>query len=139
NISFYTNGPFLDMCEGPHVERSGQLPKDGFKIRSLAGAYWRGDSKNAQMTRLYAYAYPDKKALDARIKEAELAKERDHKKLGAELDIYVIDDEIGPGLALWLPNGTVVRDELEKLAKELEFKAGYVRVATPQISKVGLY
>lgn len=139
NISFYTNGPFLDMCEGPHVERSGQLPKDGFKIRSLAGAYWRGDSKNAQMTRLYAYAYGDKKALDARIKEAELAKERDHKKLGAELDIYVIDDEIGPGLALWLPNGTVVRDELERLAKELEFKAGYVRVATPQISKVGLF
>ena len=139
SISFYTNGPFLDMCEGPHVERSGQLPKEGFKIRSLAGAYWRGDSKNAQMTRLYAYAYADKKALDARIKEAELAKERDHKKLGAELDIYVIDDEIGPGLALWLPNGTVVRDELEKLAKELEFKAGYVRVATPQISKVGLY
>ncbi len=139
SISFYSNGPFLDMCEGPHVDRSGQLPKDGFKIRSLAGAYWRGDSKNAQMTRLYAYAYADKKALDARIKEAELAKERDHKKLGAELDIYVIDDEIGPGLALWLPNGTVVRDELEKLAKELEFKAGYVRVATPQISKVGLY
>jgi threonyl-tRNA synthetase len=139
SLSFYTNGPFLDMCEGPHVERTGQLPANAFKIRSLAGAYWRGDSKNAQMTRLYAYAYADKKALDARIKEAELAKERDHKKLGAELDIYVIDQEIGPGLALWLPNGTVVRDELEKLAKELEFKAGYVRVATPQISKVGLF
>jgi threonyl-tRNA synthetase len=139
SLSFYTNGPFLDMCEGPHVERTGQLPANAFKIRSLAGAYWRGDSRNAQMTRLYAYAYADKKALDARIKEAELAKERDHKKLGAELDIYVIDQEIGPGLALWLPNGTVVRDELEKLAKELEFKAGYLRVATPQISKVGLY
>jgi threonyl-tRNA synthetase len=139
SLSFSTNGPFLDMCEGPHVERTGQLPKDGFKIRSLAGAYWRGDSRNAQMTRLYVYAYENKKALDARIKEAELAKERDHKKLGAELDIYVIDQEIGPGLALWRPNGTVVRDELEKLAKELEFKAGYVRVATPQISKVGLF
>jgi threonyl-tRNA synthetase len=139
SLSFYTNGPFLDMCEGPHVDRTIQLPREGFKIRSLAGAYWRGDSKNAQMTRLYAYAYLSKKELDARLREVELAKERDHKKLGHELDIYVIDNEIGPGLALWLPNGTVVRDELEKLAKELEFKAGYVRVATPQISKVGLF
>ena len=138
-LSFYTNGPFLDMCEGPHVEGTRALSKVGFKLRSVAGAYWRGDSRNQMMTRLYAWAFETRIELDAYVKAWKEAQARDHKKLGKELDIYVIDDEIGKGLPLWLPNGTVIRDELEKLAKELEFKAGYVRVATPHIAKTSLY
>ena len=138
-LSFYRNGPFLDMCEGPHVDTTREIARDAFKLRSVAGAYWRGDSKNVMMTRIYAWAYADKAALDAAVRAFELAQERDHKKLGKELDLFLIDDEIGRGLPLWLPNGTVIRDELEKLAVELEFKAGYQRVATPHIAKADLY
>jgi threonyl-tRNA synthetase len=138
-ISFYTNGTFVDMCEGPHVENTNKIPKGCFKLRSIAGAYWRGNSKNAMMTRIYAWAYENKEALDAKVKAYKEAQERDHKKLGKELDIFVIDEEVGKGLPLWMPNGTVLRDELEKLAKELEFKDGYQRVATPHLSKAGLY
>lgn len=139
SLSFYKNGPFLDMCEGPHVESTRKIPTDCFKLRSIAGAYWRGDSRNAMMTRIYAWAFADKATLDAHVKAYQDALARDHKKLGRELDIYVIDDEIGKGLPLWLPAGTVLRDELEKLAKELEFKDGYQRVATPHLNKVELF
>jgi threonyl-tRNA synthetase len=138
-LSFYRNGPFLDMCEGPHVENTRQLPKGGFKIRSVAGAYWRGDADNVMMTRIYVWAYETREQLEARVKAHKLALQRDHKKLGKELDIFVIDDEVGKGLPLWMPNGTVLRDELEKLARELEFKRGYDRVATPHLTKVDLY
>lgn len=139
SLSFYRNGPFLDMCEGPHVDTAKEIPRDAFKLRSVAGAYWRGDSRNTMMTRIYAWAFEDKATLDAHVEAYELALERDHKKLGRELDIFAIDNEIGRGLPLWLPNGTVIRDELEKLARELEFKDGYQRVATPQIAKQELY
>ncbi len=138
-ISFYKNGSFLDMCEGPHVKSTRDLPAGGFKLRSIAGAYWRGDSKNIQMTRIYAWAYKTPEELQQRIKEHQLALEHDHKKLGKQLDLFHIDEEIGKGLPLWMPNGTVIRDELEKLAKELEFKAGYQRVATPHLAKTELY
>jgi threonyl-tRNA synthetase len=138
-LTFYRNGPFLDMCEGPHVENTRQLPRGAFKIRSMAGAYWRGDSDKAMMTRLYAWAFKTKEELEERVKQHKLALERDHKKLGKQLDIYHMDEEIGRGLALWMPNGTVLRDELEKLARELEFKAGYHRVATPHLAKTELY
>ena len=138
-LSFYRNGPFLDMCEGPHVETTKEIPRDAFKLRSVAGAYWRGDSDNVMMTRIYAWAFADKEALDAQVVRWEEAQARDHKKLGRELGIFAIDNEVGRGLPLWLPNGTVVRDELEKLAKELEFKAGYQRVATPQLAREALY
>lgn len=138
-LSFYKNGPFLDMCEGPHVENTRKIPEGCYKLRSIAGAYWRGDSRNAMMTRIYAWAFASKEELDAKVKAYREALARDHKKLGRELDIYVIDDEIGKGLPLWLPAGTVLRDELEKLAKELEFKDGYQRVATPHLNKVELF
>ena len=138
-LSFYRSGKFLDMCEGPHVENSNKIPGDAFKLRSIAGAYWRGDSRNTMMTRIYAWAFKTKEELDNYIKQQALALERDHKKLGKELDLFVIDDEIGKGLPLWLPNGTVIRDEIEKLAKEMEFKAGYERVATPHMAKTSLY
>ena len=138
-LTFYKNGPFLDMCEGPHVGRTRELPKAGFKLRSVAGAYWRGSSDNVMMTRLYAWAFATREELDAHVKAYQDALARDHKKLGRELDIFVIDDEIGKGLPLWLPNGTAIRDELERLMKELEFKAGYDRVSTPHLTKAGLY
>lgn len=138
-LTFYRNGPFLDMCEGPHVENTKEIPRSAFKIRSTAGAYWRGDSRNVMMTRLYAWAFETEEELDAHVKAHYEALARDHKKLGRELDLFTIDEQVGKGLPLWLPNGTVIRDELEKLARELEFKAGYHRVATPHLTKVGLY
>ena len=138
-LTFYRNGPFLDMCEGPHVHTTKDIPRDAFKIRSVAGAYWRGNSDNVMMTRIYAWAFLDKETLDSYVDAYELALARDHKKLGRELGIYAIDNDIGKGLPLWLPNGTIIRDELENLAKELEFKAGYQRVATPHLAKESLY
>ena len=139
SLSFYRNGPFLDMCEGPHVDTTRDIPRDAFRLRNVAGAYWRGDADNVMMTRIYAWAFDSKEALDAAVNAYQLAQERDHKKLGRELDLFVLDDDVGRGLPLWLPNGTVVRDELEKLAVELEFKAGYQRVATPHIAKSELF
>ncbi|MEM1230747.1 MAG: threonine--tRNA ligase [Pseudomonadota bacterium] len=139
SLSFYRNGPFLDMCEGPHVETTRQIPRDAFRLRSVAGAYWRGNSDNVMMTRVYAWAFATKEALDAHVEAWELAQQRDHKKLGRELKLFTIDNDIGRGLPLWLPNGMVVREELEKLAKELEFEAGYQRVATPHLAKESLY
>lgn len=139
SLSFYRSGSFVDMCEGPHVARASEIPLHAFKLRSIAGAYWRGDSKNVMMTRIYAWAFASQEELDEHIKAYADAQERDHKKLGRELELFVIDDEVGKGLPLWLPNGTIIRDELEKLMKELEFKAGYERVATPHLAKTDLY
>ena len=139
SLSFYRNGPFLDMCQGPHVETTKEIPRDGFKLRSVAGAYWRGDSKNIMMTRIYGWAFETAAELESYVRAFEEAQARDHKKLGRELGIYAIDHDIGKGLPLWLPNGTIVRDELERLAKELEFKAGYQRVTTPHLAKESLY
>ena len=139
SLSFYRNGPFLDMCEGPHVDTTRDIARDAFKLRSIAGAYWRGDSQNVMMTRIYAWAFENKADLDAAVSAYQLAQERDHKKLGRELDLFVLDDDVGRGLPLWLPAGTVIRDELEKFAVELEFKAGYQRVSTPHIAKRELF
>lgn len=138
-LRFYSNGDFIDMCEGPHVENTAELPRDGFSLESIAAAYWRGDEKNMTMTRIYGYAFENKKDLKKYKMEREEALKNDHRKLGAEFDIYHIDDEIGKGLPLWLPNGGALRHELEKLAYELEFKYGYERVATPHITKENLY
>ena len=139
DLSFYTNGKFVDMCEGPHVEHTGEIDPGCFKLRSIAGAYWRGNSSNNMMTRIYAFAFETKEQLDAHVKAHEEALARDHKKLGKELDLFHVDEEIGKGLPLWLPNGTVIRDEIEKLMKELEFRDGYKRVSTPSLTKIGLY
>ena len=139
SLSFYTSGKFVDMCEGPHVEHTGKIPKGCFKLRSVAGAYWRGDERNTMMTRIYAWAFDSKEKLDAYVKAYQEALERDHKKLGKELHLFKVEDKIGKGLPLWLPNGTVLREELEKYMKELEFRAGYHRVATPHLTKEGLF
>ncbi len=138
-LTFYRNGPFVDMCEGPHVDTTKAIPRDAFKLRSLAGAYWRDDSRNVMMTRIYAWAFETKEELDSHVNAYEEAQARDHKKLGRELDIYHIDQTIGKGLPLWLPKGTVIRDELERYAKDLEFAYGYERVTTPPLAKVDLY
>ena len=138
-LRFYRNGPFLDMCEGPHVPSTKSIPADGFKIRSLAGAYWRGDSRNTMMTRIYAWGYASKEDLKEAIRAHEEALKRDHKKLGRELSLFRIDDQVGKGLPLWLPNGTVVRNQLERYMEELEFRAGFKRVATPLLAKTSLY
>jgi threonyl-tRNA synthetase len=138
-ISFYTDGPFIDMCEGPHVASTKDIPSDCFKLRSIAGAYWRGDERRQMMTRIYAWAFDSRERLEREMHRWEEGLKRDHKKLGPMLDIYVIDQEVGKGLPLWLPNGTAIREELEKLAKEEEFRAGYLRVATPHITRDALY
>lgn len=139
NISFYRSGNFEDMCRGPHVTHTGELPEDSFSIDSIAGAYWRGDEKRPMLTRLYALCFSNKEELVAFKEARRLAKERDHRKLGSELELFTIIDKVGPGLPLWLPNGTILRDELEKLAKEMEFLYGYQRVSTPHLAKENLY
>jgi threonyl-tRNA synthetase len=137
-ISYFKNGDFLDLCAGPHVMRTGNI--GAFKLTSVAAAYYKGDEKGPQLQRIYGTAFKNKTALDEYFKMLEEARRRDHRKIGAEMGLYVIDTEyVGPGLPLWLPKGTAIVEELEKLAKETEFAAGYVRVKTPHIAKEKLY
>ncbi len=130
---------FIDMCEWPHVESTKEIDADAFKIDKIAGAYWRGDEKNPMMTRIYGLAFEDKEALKKHIELMEEAKKRDHRILGKQLHIYTFDDEVGPGLPLWLPNGTIIADALEDLAKETEARYEYKRVRSPHIAKQELY
>ena len=130
---------FVDLCRGGHVPSLRDIPPDAFKITSLAGAYWRGKETNAQLTRLYIAAFGSKKELEEYLKMMEEAKKCDHRKLGKELDLFVFSDMVGPGLPLWTPRGTIIADEIEKLAKEMEEKGGYLRVRTPHIAKGKLY
>lgn len=139
SLSFYQNGSFTDMCEGPHVKDTSEIPPGCFKLDSIAGSYWRGDSKRPMLQRLYALAFRSEKELKEYIHQRQLALQRDHRKLGKELEIFDIRDEVGKGLPLWLPNGTVIRDEFEKYARELEFKDGFQRVTTPHVANGGLY
>ena len=138
-ISAYRHGAFEDFCRGPHVEHGGQIPPDAFKLMSVAGAYWRGDEHNPMLQRIYGTAWLRKKDLQEYLNMLEEAKQRDHRKLGRELELFTFDDEVGPGLPLWQPRGTVIIEELEKLAKEMEFQAGYDRVRTPHLSKDALF
>lgn len=138
-ISFYTNGPFVDMCEGPHLENVREIKGDCFKLHAVAGAYWRGDEKNVQLTRIYGWAFESKNDLKDHQQAVEQAKQNDHRLLGQKLGIYAIADEVGKGLPLWLPNGAAIRHELEKLAYEMEFAAGYQQISTPEITREGLY
>ena len=136
-ITFYTQGGFTDLCRGPHIPDTGFIK--ALKLTNIAGAYWKGDEKNKQLTRIYGVSFPSKKELDEYLLMLEEAKKRDHRKLGKEMGIYTMDDEVGPGLILWMPNGTIIIEELEKLAKETEQAAGYHRVVTPHIAKESLY
>ena len=136
-ITFYTQGNFTDLCRGPHIPDTGFIK--ALKLTNVAGAYWKGDEKNKMLTRVYGVSFPNQKELDEYVAMIEEAKKRDHRKLGRELGIFTFDDEVGPGLPLWLPNGTVIIEELEKLAKHTEEKTGYKRVVTPHIAKESLY
>jgi threonyl-tRNA synthetase len=136
-ISLYRNGDFIDLCAGPHVMRTGNI--GAFKLTTVASAYYKGDEKNPQLQRVYGTAFKTKKELDEYFAMLEEAKKRDHRKLGKELELFVFDDDVGPGLPMFLPRGAVIAEELEKLAKETEFAAGYQRVLTPHIARESLY
>lgn len=138
-ISTYRQDTFEDLCRGPHVEATNQIPSDGFKLMTVAGAYWRGNEDNPMLQRIYGTAWANKKELNQYLEMLEEAKKRDHRKLGKELEIFTFDEEVGPGLPLWLPRGAVLIEELEKLAKEMEQKAGYDRVRTPHLTKEDLF
>ncbi|MGD0251866.1 MAG: threonine--tRNA ligase [Verrucomicrobiota bacterium] len=137
-ITYFKNGDFVDLCAGPHVMRTGNI--GAFKLTTVASAYYKGDERNPQLQRIYGTAFKNKTQLDEYFKMVEEAKRRDHRKIGQEMGLFVIDTEyVGPGLPLWLPKGTAIVEELEKLAKETEFAAGYVRVKTPHIAKEKMY
>jgi threonyl-tRNA synthetase len=137
-ISYFKSGDFIDLCAGPHVMRTGNI--GAFKLTQVASAYYKGDERNPQVQRIYGTAFKNKTELEAYFKMREEAKKRDHRKIGQEMGLFTIDTEfVGPGLPLWLPKGTAIAEELEKLAKETEFAAGYVRVKTPHIAKEKMY
>ncbi len=136
-VSFYTNGEFTDLCRGPHVEHTGAV--GAFKLMRVAGAYWRGDENKPQMQRLYGVAFASKEELNEHLQMLEEAKKRDHRKLGKEHDLFVISDLVGPGLPLFTPRGTVLRNELIKFSEELQREIGYEAVWAPHMTKVELY
>lgn len=137
-ISYFKHGDFIDLCAGPHVMRTGNI--GAFKLTGVASAYYKGDERNPQLQRVYGTAFKNKTQLDEWLKMQEEARRRDHRKIGQEMGLYVIDPEyVGPGMPLWLPKGAVICEELEKLAKETEFAAGYVRVKTPHLAREKMY
>ncbi|MBN2306602.1 threonine--tRNA ligase [Candidatus Peregrinibacteria bacterium] len=138
-VSFYKNGSFVDLCKGPHVVSTGKIDPNTFKLDKIAGAYWRGDEKRPMLQRIYGLAFETQNELSDFLKMRKEAEERDHRKLGKELDLFTFDENVGPGLPLWLPKGTVIVEELENLAKEMEYKAGYLRLRTPHLTKGKLY
>ena len=138
-ITLYTSGTFTDLCGGGHTDDAREMRNAGWKLDRIAGAYWRGDEKNKMLTRIYGLAFEAKEELEEYEKMRVEAEKRDHRKLGKELQIFTFDDEVGPGLPLWLPNGTIIIDEIEKLAKEQETKRGYQRVRSPHIANEALY
>lgn len=137
SVSFYRNGDFTDLCRGPHVVSTGKV--GAFKLMRVSGAYWRGNEKNPQMQRIYGVAFATEKELQAHLEMLEEAKKRDHRKLGQELDLFVFSDLVGPGLPLFTPRGTILRDELNKFSQELQESGGYERVSIPHMTKIELY
>lgn len=136
-ITFYTQGNFTDLCRGPHIPDTGFIKAT--KLTNIAGAYWRGDENNKQLTRVYGITFPKKSLLDEYLVMIEEAKKRDHRKIGKEMELFTFDDDVGPGLPLWMPNGAAMIEQLEKLAKKTEQEAGYKRVRTPHIAKESMY
>ena len=136
-ITIYKQSDFTDLCRGPHVSNTSKIKH--FKLLSASGAYWRGDENNKMLQRIYGTVFSTKDALKTHLHNLEEAKKRDHRKLGKELKLFTFDEEVGPGLPLWLPNGAIMIEELEKLAKESERYAGYEQVRTPHLTKGSLY
>lgn len=138
-LTLYASGPFTDLCRGGHAENTKEIPLDGLRLHKVAGAYWRGSEKNPMLTRIYGFLFVNRKELAIHLNMLEEAKKRDHRKIGQDQQLFFFDDLIGKGLVLWQPNGTIIRDEIEKFAKEMEHKGGYVRVATPHLAKEETY
>ncbi|MFC1953888.1 threonine--tRNA ligase, partial [Chloroflexota bacterium] len=138
-VSLYRQGSFVDLCRGPHVKYTKAIRSNALKLDKIAGAYWRGSENNPMLQRIYGLLFQSKKELDKYLQLQEEAQKRDHRKLGKELEIFIFDDEVGPGLPLWLPNGAVMIEEIEKLAKDMEIKHGYVLVKTPHLAKEDLF
>ncbi|MFA5413146.1 MAG: threonine--tRNA ligase [Patescibacteria group bacterium] len=136
-VTIYKTGKFIDLCRGPHIPTTKGIGV--FKLTSVAGAYWRGDENKPMLQRVYGVSFETQKELDEYLKMREEAEKRDHRKLGKDLQIFAFSDYVGPGLPLWLPNGAVVINELEKLAKETEKEAGYFEVRTPHLAKEEMY
>lgn len=136
-VTVYQTGDFMDLCRGPHVANAKEI--GAWKLTKIAGAYWRGKDTNPQMQRIYGLCFATAEELAAHVKMIEEAEKRDHRRLGAELELFTFDDQVGPGLPLWMPNGTAIIQRLEELAFEAEEKGGYVRVRTPHIAKEQLY
>jgi len=140
-ITFYRQGGsagFTDLCRGPHVPSTGRITPH-FRLMSIAGAYWRGDEQNTMLQRIYGVAFKEEEAFDQHLWQLEEAKKRDHRKIGTDLDIFVLDEDVGPGLPLWLPRGAILIEEIERLAKEVEYSAGYQRVRSPHLAKEQLF
>lgn len=138
-ITIYRHRNFTDLCKGPHVEKTSDIPIDGFKLLKTAGAYWRGDERNPQLQRIYGTAWLSKEELDAYLQRLEEIERRDHRRLGKQLDIYSIDLDIGPGLVLWHPNGAIIRHEIENFWRNEHLKRGYSLVYTPHIASERIY
>ena len=138
DVSIYWHGDWHDLCRGPHFQTTSKIG-DAFKLTKISGAYWRGDAKNAQLQRIYGTAWRDKKELDAYITRLEEVEKRDHRKIGRDMELFTFSPDVGAGLPLWMPNGMVIRQELEFLALQEERRDGYRRVATPHITKEALY
>ncbi len=138
-LTLYQSGPFTDLCRGGHADNTNQIPLDGLKLHKVAGAYWRGDEKNAMLTRVYGFLFPTREELDAHLAMLREAERRDHRKIGAEQELFTFSPSIGSGLVLWLPKGNIIKEELENWAKETEKKWGYQRVTTPIITKENLF
>ena len=136
-ISFYQQGNFTDLCRGPHLPDTGHIK--ALKLLSIAGAYWRGDEKRKQLTRIYGITFPKQKMLDEYLEMLEKAKERDHRKVGKELELFTFSSKVGQGLPLWLPKGAMLRERLETFLKKIQVKYGYLPVITPHIGQKELY
>lgn len=138
-LTTYRQGAFEDLCRGPHVAHTGMIPVNAFQLLNSTGAYWRGSEANPSLQRIYGTAWRTKDELQAYLESVEAAKRRDHRKLGKDLELFTFEDEVGPGLPLWLPRGAIIIEELERLAKEVETREGYDRVRTPHLSKEDLF
>lgn len=136
-ISFYEQGNFVDLCRGPHIPNTGSIK--AAKLMNVAGAYWRGDEKNKQLTRIYGVTFPKQKELTEHLERLEEAKKRDHRKLGKELELFAFSEKVGMGLPLWLPKGTLLRERLEQFMRKAQMRAGYQPVVTPHIGSKELY
>jgi len=139
NVSIYQSGKFIDLCAGPHIKSTKEIPVDSFKLTKIAGAYWKGDEKNQMLTRIYGLAFPNKKELEEYLLKEKEAEKRDHRLLGEKLDLFILDEEVGAGLPIWTPNGEILRKNIENYLYQELLKQGYLWLRTPHIGNLNLW